>query len=249
MSHMKRTVCKIGWRPALIMLTGSGMLGCQQPDDEAVGSFGSPAPSQESPIAQAPTEEQTPSPATTQPSPRDGQRSFASAAAPDEATANAAARAEIRSIDDDISIGTVEFRSMADGRLEISAQLNGLEPGLHGIHIHENGDCSGENASAAGDHFSPDGDPHGAPADSADAHHAGDLGNLTVNQSGSAEMRIIDEELALAGELGIVDRAVIIHDGEDDLTTQPSGDSGDPIACGVIRSTAENDTGSTYGPP
>lgn len=111
----------------------------------------------------------------------------------------------------------------------------GLEPGTHGLHIHEHGDCSAPDGSSAGAHFAPDGDPHGAPRDAADAHHAGDLGNVTATEGGMAEKRMTDDELSLTGTYGVLGRAVVVHQGEDDLVSQPSGNSGDPVACGVIQ--------------
>jgi Cu-Zn family superoxide dismutase len=130
--------------------------------------------------------------------------------------------------------GIVRFRLDDDGEIEILADLTGLKAGEHGIHIHEIGDCSAPDASSAGDHFSPDGDPHGSPDAGNDAHHAGDLGNVTADGTGAASQVWRDDELSLIGRYGIVGRAVILLGGPDDLKSQPSGESGPPVACGVI---------------
>jgi Cu-Zn family superoxide dismutase len=135
--------------------------------------------------------------------------------------------------------GAATFAEIDEG-LRIEVTVTGLSPGQHGLHLHEEGDCSAPDASSAGSHFSPDEDPHGAPGDSADEHHAGDLGNLTVNADGSAQVTRDDPELSLIGEYGVVGKALIVHSGADDLVSQPSGESGTPVACGVIEWGTEN---------
>lgn len=131
--------------------------------------------------------------------------------------------------------GIVVFNEVGD-TLEIHASVSGLEPGRYGFHLHEGGDCSGAEATAAGGHFAPEGDdPHGAPTEPPPRHHAGDLGNLAAPFGGTAIDDIEDAELTLVGEFGVVGRAVIVHAAEDDLVSQPSGEAGPPIACGVVR--------------
>jgi Cu-Zn family superoxide dismutase len=130
--------------------------------------------------------------------------------------------------------GMLRFRPADDGTLAIHAEIAGLTPGSHGLHIHEIGDCAAPDAASAGDHFNSDGDPHGAPDAGNDAHHAGDLGNIVADSTGKAVQDWRDEELALSGQYGVVGRAVIVHAGEDDLTSQPSGNSGPRVACGVV---------------
>ena len=144
------------------------------------------------------------------------------------------AAAEIDPTDGNDARGNASFIETEDG-LEIVATLTGLAPGDHGIHLHENGDCSGEAASAAGDHFAPGGAPHGAPTDEESEHHAGDLGNISADESGNAELRLSDTELEIDGERGVVGRAIVVHEGEDDLVSQPSGGSGNAVACGVVE--------------
>lgn len=130
--------------------------------------------------------------------------------------------------------GLVDFTRTPEG-LVIDAQLTGLSPGPHGIHIHEFGDCSAPDASSAGDHFSPDDSPHGPPDAPRGERHAGDLGNIDADESGRASKRMTDSVLDLDGELGVVGLAIVVHANEDDLSSQPSGESGDPVACGVIE--------------
>jgi Cu-Zn family superoxide dismutase len=125
--------------------------------------------------------------------------------------------------------GRVEFIERA-GELEIVADFDGLPPGDHGFHVHEGSDCA-----EPGEHFAPDGDPHGAPTDAADAHHAGDLGNVSADDVGRGQSTLRDDELSLQGEYGLVGRVVVVHSSADDLHSQPSGNSGDPIACGIVE--------------
>jgi Cu-Zn family superoxide dismutase len=144
------------------------------------------------------------------------------------------ARAVLEPTSESAAHGAALFVETEDG-LEIAIRVSGLEPGAHGLHLHENGDCAGAEAEAAGDHFAPRGSSHGSPADAPSEHHGGDLGNVSAPLGGTAVKQMIHEELTLHGEFGVVGRAVVVHEGEDDLTSQPSGDSGRPIACGVVR--------------
>jgi Cu-Zn family superoxide dismutase len=144
------------------------------------------------------------------------------------------ATAELRPANASGVSGTVVFSEL-DNRMRIEASVMGLSEGLHGIHIHQNGDCSAADASSAGGHWAPDGNPHGAPTDPPGQHHAGDLGNLSAGADGKAMLVLEDPELALAGDHGVVGHSVIVHAGADDLKSQPSGNSGQRIACGVIE--------------
>jgi len=127
-----------------------------------------------------------------------------------------------------------------------NTQDSGLEPGEHGVHVHETGSCTpttGEDIySDAGGHFNPTDMDHGAP--DADPHHGGDLGNLTVNEDGTIDFTISTTDLTLAPDapnsLNDADgSALIIHAGADDLTSQPSGESGARAGCGVISPNTE----------
>mgnify|MGYP003111825821 CR=1 FL=1 len=128
--------------------------------------------------------------------------------------------------------GVVLFSNTDEG-VRVGAQVNGLAPmSSHGFHIHEFGDCRDADAGSAGGHFNPHGQPHGAP--DAERRHIGDLGNLVTNGAGVAQTNVVDPELSFAGADSILGRAVVIHAGADDLQSQPSGDAGARIACGVI---------------
>jgi superoxide dismutase, Cu-Zn family len=128
--------------------------------------------------------------------------------------------------------GRVEFVQQ-EGSVLVTATVEGLSPGTtHGFHIHEIGSCAAPDASSAGDHFNPAESPHGAP--DAAMRHAGDLGNLKADMTGVATLRREDDIIQLTGPRSIVGRSVIVHADPDDLTTQPSGNAGGRIACGVI---------------
>lgn len=135
--------------------------------------------------------------------------------------------------------GTVTFTEQ-DGGILVEAQVSGLTPGLHGFHVHETGDCSAPDASSAGGHFSPAGDPHGAPTDAPSNRHVGDFGNLEADSTGMSEYSRVDDVIAFEGDNSIIGKAVIIHQEDDDLSSQPSGDAGARVACGVIEMSASS---------
>lgn len=129
--------------------------------------------------------------------------------------------------------GTVVFVEQAEG-VRVIADLKGLSPGKHGFHVHEKGDCSAPDASSAGGHFAPGGSPHGSPDNPPSARHAGDLGNIEAGADGRARYERLDTVLQLRGTESIIGKAVVVHAGPDDLTSQPAGNSGPRVACGVI---------------
>lgn len=129
------------------------------------------------------------------------------------------------------TVGAVTFTATSDG-VRVIADIGGLKPGKHGFHVHEHGDCSAPDASSAGGHFNPTNKKHGGP-DSAE-RHVGDLGNIEANASGFAHYDRIDKVISLDGPNSIVGKSVVIHADEDDLKTDPSGNSGKRIACGQI---------------
>ncbi len=143
-----------------------------------------------------------------------------------------AARALVAAIGGSGVTGEVTFADSGNG-LIIEAKISGLTPGSHGFHLHEVGDCSGDG-SAAGPHFNPSGASHGGPDGT--AAHAGDFGNLLADASGNAIISMQSRHITLDdGPNGIIGRSVIIHESADDLTSQPSGNSGARIACGLVE--------------
>lgn len=124
--------------------------------------------------------------------------------------------------------GSVTF-SKAENGVSVQGSFDGLEPGNHGFHIHQYGDCRAEDGTSAGGHFNPSGNDHGAPSDM--ERHMGDLGNIEADENGNASVNYVDETVSLSQILG---RGIIIHAGEDDLTSQPTGAAGSRVACGVI---------------
>lgn len=128
--------------------------------------------------------------------------------------------------------GTVTFTAV-DGGVRVIADIEGLTPGEHGFHIHEFGDCSAPDGTSAGGHFNPTKKEHGAPENS--ERHAGDLGNVTADANGKAHYDRVDNVIELNGPNTIVGRSVIVHAKVDDYVTQPTGNSGSRLACGVIE--------------
>ena len=130
--------------------------------------------------------------------------------------------------------GTVVF--VQEGRkVFVVAEVTGLTPGAHGFHVHEKGDCSAADFSSAGGHFNPDGKPHGDPG--AGAHHVGDMPVLVADASGRANTRAELRSMSIGGggANDIVGKSVVVHADPDDFRTQPAGNSGARVACGVIK--------------
>jgi len=129
--------------------------------------------------------------------------------------------------------GRVTFDQQSGGVMVVVA-VTGLPPGTsHGFHVHEKGDCSAPDAMSAGGHFNPTGKPHGQMT--MPDHHAGDMNNLTADASGNARVQFLMPDVTVApGPNSVVGRAVVIHKDPDDYRTQPTGNSGGRIACGVV---------------
>jgi Cu-Zn family superoxide dismutase len=134
------------------------------------------------------------------------------------------------------AVGMVHFQQNADGSVEVKVDMTGVPPGEHGFHIHDKGDC-GDNGNAAGGHFNPTSMIHGAP--DAVSHHAGDFGNVSADASGAVHATFTTHSITVApGTNSVIGHAVILHANRDDLTTQPTGNAGARIACGVTQEMA-----------
>ena len=130
--------------------------------------------------------------------------------------------------------GVIEFTEI-NGGVTVVTKVDGLTPGAHGFHIHEVGDCSKADFTSAGGHFNPSKKSHGAHH--ADPSHAGDLGNLVADKSMKAYTTFQTHGVTLGeGENSIIGKAIIIHKDTDDFKTQPTGNAGGRVACGVIKS-------------
>jgi Cu-Zn family superoxide dismutase len=121
-----------------------------------------------------------------------------------------------------------------EGGVHVALSLEGVEPGDHGAHVHEKGDCSSPDAESAGGHFNPVGHPHGLPG--AEKRHLGDLGNVTVGPDGKGQHHIVAPGVNLkpGDPTSFVGRAIIVHAKKDD-GGQPTGNAGGRIGCGVIK--------------
>ena len=131
--------------------------------------------------------------------------------------------------------GEVVF-TQENGEVSMTALITGLPEGEHAIHIHENGDCS-EDGSAAGGHWNPTDEKHGKWGDS-EGYHKGDIGNFTTDSNGNGTISMTTDEWCIGcgdEEKDILGKSVIVHDGVDDFTSQPSGNAGTRVGCGVIE--------------
>jgi Cu-Zn family superoxide dismutase len=129
--------------------------------------------------------------------------------------------------------GTVKF-TQDDNRVDVVVELTGLVPGkTHAMHIHETGDCSAPDAMSAGAHYNPGNHPHALPP--SEPRHAGDLGNIVADSDGKARLEMSVDSISVDGTMNpIKNRSVIVHAQADD-GSQPSGNAGGRIGCGVIK--------------
>lgn len=142
--------------------------------------------------------------------------------------ADLVARADMLPVGDSSARGVVEFRSGGAAPLMINVTMTGLPAGAHGFHVHEGVDCA-----MPGEHWNPTMSSHGDPTAPATGRHRGDLGNVTADASGNAQVLLRDS--MLGSDRSYVGKVIVVHTMQDDLETQPSGNSGDPVACGKIE--------------
>ena len=133
--------------------------------------------------------------------------------------------------------GQVTFKE-ENGTVTMTAMMSGLEPGNHAIHLHETADCSSADGKSTGGHWNPTSQPHGKWGDET-GYHKGDIGNFTADDKGNGLIQFSTDEWCIGCEddtKNILGKAVIVHAGEDDLTSQPSGAAGARISCaGIIE--------------
>ena len=161
------------------------------------------------------------------------QRSAATAAPVAKRQASEAA-VNLASASGSLVSGRLVLVPMGDG-LHLRGEVGGLVPGSrHGFHIHEKGDCSAADASSAGGHFNPGGQAHGRAGQG--AHHAGDTDNIVADAKGVAKIDAHVTGVTLGGGAAndIAGRAIIVHANADDYSSQPTGNAGARVACGVI---------------
>jgi len=146
------------------------------------------------------------------------------------------ATATLESADDPKLSGTVTFTQLEDAVRMVVDVAGVSDAGPHGIHLHENGKCehgpAGKHYSSAGGHFNPTGVPHACREST--THHAGDFGNIEIQADGTGHLVVVTSMLSLGGPNSPIGKAVILHTGGDDCKTQPTGNSGGRLACGLV---------------
>lgn len=132
--------------------------------------------------------------------------------------------------------GAITFSSTEKGTIDLMVELSGVTPGQHAVHIHEKGDCSALDGTSAGGHWNPLNVSHGNRfAD--EEFHKGDIGNITIGNDSTGTLSMEIEGWTIGGDStsNILNKAVIVHAGPDDFTSQPSGAAGPRIGCGAIK--------------
>ncbi len=167
-----------------------------------------------------------------------GTASSGASASSSSSSANAAegpqARATIEPKSGSTVSGTATFTELGSGGVRVRVHIENAPPGTHGLHLHEKGDCSDPEAKSAGGHFNPGQMPHAGPKD--EKRHAGDLGNIEIGANGKGDLDVRSDLLTVRpGPNSVAGRSVVFHEKADDLTTQPTGNAGGRLGCGVIQ--------------
>jgi Cu-Zn family superoxide dismutase len=197
------------YRTLAICCMGLALAACGQPDNEPEGTADTRA-----------------RPDNPMPEPADDM------AAPGQAPESAAA--QVAPTQGNTASGSIAITAEENG-VRLTGAIQGLKPnGEFGFHVHEKGDCSAPDASSAGAHFNPTNSAHGNPE--GDTHHAGDMLNIKSDAQGVAQVDTVVTGLTLhsGAPTDALGKAVVVHESPDDYKTQPSGNSGARIACGVI---------------
>lgn len=144
------------------------------------------------------------------------------------------AMAQIGSASGSTLTGTAIFTKDGEN-ITISVEIQDASPGLHAVHIHENGDCSAPDATSAGGHWNPTDVAHGKWGEG--EFHLGDLGNITVGEDGTGSFELTTDlwEIGTGSDIDVIGKGIIVHADADDFTSQPSGNAGARIGCGVIE--------------
>jgi len=143
------------------------------------------------------------------------------------------AHAVIGSLNDSGVTGMAVFTQNSD-QITLTAEIQGASPGLHAIHIHANGDCSAPDGTSAGGHWNPTDVAHGKWGEG--EFHLGDIGNITVGEDGTGRITLTTDlwEIGTGSDVDVVGKGIIVHADADDFVSQPSGNAGARIGCGVI---------------
>nr|WP_203296662.1 superoxide dismutase family protein [Luteirhabdus pelagi] len=142
---------------------------------------------------------------------------------------------ELESKSNSSATGKVSFVE-TNGQVKMTAKITGLEPGEHAIHIHEKADCSAPDGKSAGGHWNPTFDKHGQWGDP-EGYHKGDIGNFMADENGDGTVSMTTDEWCIGCDdekKNILGKSIIVHQGADDFTSQPSGAAGARVSCGGI---------------
>jgi Cu-Zn family superoxide dismutase len=145
------------------------------------------------------------------------------------------ARAVIESASGSTLVGEALFTQEKHG-VKMVLTVDHATPGSHAVHLHEKGDCTAPDATSAGGHWNPTEHAHGNRAGGAD-FHSGDIANIGVGQNGKGRLEVVGHEWTIGGDAktDVVGKAVIIHANTDDFVSQPAGNAGARVGCGVVQ--------------
>ena len=143
------------------------------------------------------------------------------------------AHAMIDALGDSGVTGMAVFTQNGD-EITLTIEIQGASPGLHGVHIHANGDCSAPDGTSAGGHWNPTGVAHGKWGEG--EFHLGDIGNISVGADGTGSITLTTDlwDIGTGSDVDVVGKGIIVHADADDFVSQPSGAAGARIGCGVI---------------